>query len=98
MKLSFQFENGSSLIILTPENPRDKTYIDLCVDGKNDIRIKPTTTDGLALEFRASEQTKLPFNYSIKQTDNNIDPYDCIGKESELICDSKPEIAHTSKG
>ena len=54
MKIAFQFENGTSLLVLTPENQRDKTYIDLCVDGKNDIRIKPCKEDGLILEFSAS--------------------------------------------
>jgi len=58
MKLAFKFENGTSQLILTPENSRDKTYIDLCIDGKNDIRIKPTTSDAIVLEFSATVAKK----------------------------------------
>lgn len=54
MKLAFKFENGSSEMILTPENARDKTYIDLCIDGKNDVRIKPTNNETIVLEFKSS--------------------------------------------
>lgn len=55
MKIAFRFENGTSQLILTPEDQRDKTYIDLCIDGKNDIKLKPTTTDSIILEFNSIE-------------------------------------------
>jgi hypothetical protein len=55
MKVAFRFENGSSECILTPENARDKSYIDLCIDGRNEIKLKPTSSDSIILCFTASE-------------------------------------------
>lgn len=52
MQISFRFENGTSQIVLSPENQRDKNYLALCVDGKDNLRIKPTTTDELVIEFK----------------------------------------------
>lgn len=54
MKIAFRFENGTSQLILSPENGRDKQYLDLCMDGKGDIRLKPTTKDCTIIEFRES--------------------------------------------
>jgi hypothetical protein len=51
MKISFTFENGTGLMLLTPENNRDKQLLDLCVDGRPSIRIKPTTKECTILEF-----------------------------------------------
>ena len=51
MKITFTFENGTSLMLLTPENNRDKQCLDLCVDGRPVIRLKPTTKDCTILEF-----------------------------------------------
>ena len=58
MKVAFRFENGSSECILTPENARDKSYIDLCIDGRNEIKLKPTSSDSIILCFTASELKK----------------------------------------
>ena len=55
MKIAFKFENGTSKLILTPTDARDKTYLDLCLDGKNDIRLKPTSSESVILEFKAVE-------------------------------------------
>lgn len=51
MKIAFNFENGTSQVVLTPENARDKTYLSLCVDGKDCIQIKPSNSDALVVEF-----------------------------------------------
>jgi hypothetical protein len=81
MKLAFRFENGTSQLILMPENQRDKTYIDLCVDGKNDIRLKPTNSDGITLEFTASEAKSI-----VPIIERNFHPTDCMcDKCVELI-------------
>lgn len=55
MKVTFRFENGSSECILTPENPRDKSYIDLCIDGRPDVKLKSTSMDSLILTFTESK-------------------------------------------
>ena len=55
MKIAFRFENGTSECILTPENARDKSYIDLCIDGRSEIKLKPTTTDSIILTFTESK-------------------------------------------
>jgi len=51
MKIAFRFENGTSQLILTPENSRDKQYLSLCVDGRSDIHLKPTAQDFIIVEF-----------------------------------------------
>jgi len=55
MKIAFRFENGSSQLILTPESARDQQYLSLCMDGKQDIRCKPTTKDCTIIEFVESK-------------------------------------------
>ena len=51
MKLAFHFENGTSQLILDPENARDEQYLSLCMDGKSDIRLKPTTSKCIIIQF-----------------------------------------------
>ncbi len=51
MKVAFRFENGTSQLILVPENARDKQYLSLCSDGRNNVRIKPTRDEVLIIEF-----------------------------------------------
>lgn len=55
MKITFSFSNGTSQLILTPENARDKNYLDLCIDGRANIKLKPTTSDSTIIEFTESE-------------------------------------------
>ena len=52
MKISFQFENGTSKIFLNPENPRDERYIDLCVSGRTEVRLLSSKDKSLILEFK----------------------------------------------
>jgi len=59
VKLSFRFENGTSQLMLSPENPRDKTYLSLCIDGRNDMRLKPTTSDDIIIEFTESKSKSI---------------------------------------
>lgn len=59
MKVAFRFENGSSECILTPENARDKSYIDLCIDGRSEIKLKPTTSDAIILVFTECKQKSI---------------------------------------
>lgn len=61
MKIAFKFENGTSQLILTPTDARDKTYLDLCLDGKNDIRLKATSSESVILEFKAVEPAATRF-------------------------------------
>lgn len=77
MKILFQFENGTSLIVLTPENARDKAYLSLCSDGKNDIRIKPTTNESLVIEL--SEQVAKK-SHALKLGERFEPPLDSIGE------------------
>jgi hypothetical protein len=51
MQPIFRFENGTGQIILTPDNPRTKALISLCIEGRPEVRIKHTTDDSLVLEF-----------------------------------------------
>jgi len=51
MKIVFQIEKEISQIIITPENSRDKACIALCISEKNNIKLKPTTTDAIVFEF-----------------------------------------------
>jgi hypothetical protein len=55
MKIAFRIENGVSQLILTPENARDKQCLDLCMDGKQDMRLKPTAQDHTIIEFCESK-------------------------------------------
>ena len=79
MKITFSIENGSSQLILTPENPRDKTCLGLCMDGKNEIKFKHTTTDCMILEFLEgpTEGKSLdPKGYKLGLTEVKLDSYD----------------------
>lgn len=58
MKISFQFTNGTSLVILEPENPRDERYIDLCVSGRTEIKLLSSKDKSLKIEFHPVEEKK----------------------------------------
>ena len=79
MKVAFRFENGSSECILTPENARDKSYIDLCIDGRNEIKLKPTSSDSIILCFTSSE---------LKSKLNSIIPLEAYMQSN--ACESEP--------
>lgn len=51
MKLTFKFENGNSQLVLTPQNSRDKICLDLCLNERPEITLKPTNEDCIILEF-----------------------------------------------
>ena len=79
MKVAFRFENGFSECILTPENARDKSYIDLCIDGRSEIKLKPTTSDSIILCFTASE---------LKAKVEMYDHYTEVGKDNDKLMGS----------
>lgn len=76
MKIAFRFENGTSQLILTPENGRDKQYLDLCMDGKAGIRLKPTTMDCAIIEFVESG----PKSITPTVIEEEHEPVDSIGE------------------
>ena len=57
MKVAFRFFNGTSELILTPENNRDKQCLYLCMDGRHDMKLKPTTQEWTIIEFTESKPT-----------------------------------------
>jgi len=75
MKIAFRFENGTSQLILTPESARDKTYLDLCMDGKQDIQLKPTTKDCTIIEFRECSPKSIT-----PTVEGEHEPVDSIGE------------------
>ena len=56
MKISFKFSNGTSHLILEPENPRDERYVDLCVSGRTEVKLLASKDKSLILEFNQSEE------------------------------------------
>jgi len=70
MKIAFHFENESSQLILTPENARDQQYLSLCMDGKQDIRLRPTTKDCVIVEFRESQPKSIEPEVTDERPDN----------------------------
>lgn len=54
MKIAFKLFNGTSQIILSPETPRDQLCLNLCIDGRADIKLKPTSNNDTVIEFNES--------------------------------------------
>jgi hypothetical protein len=69
MKIAFRFENGTSELILTPENARDQQYLGLCMDGKQSIRMKPTAKECTILEFSETKPVQSIDPVIIKEED-----------------------------
>ena len=83
MKIAFRFENGTSQLILTPENSRDKQYLDLCMDGKSDIRLKPTTHDSAIIEFVESKPKSVTPTMEEAHGDDNPGEQGLLGRTAE---------------
>ena len=49
MNIEFRF-NGSSQVILIPENARDKQFLQLWIDGRPELRVKPTSGEEVIIE------------------------------------------------
>ena len=49
MRIEFRF-NGASQVILTPENARDKQMLQLWIDGRPALRVKPTAGEEVIIE------------------------------------------------
>jgi hypothetical protein len=86
MKIAFRFENGTSQLILTPDNGRDKQYLDLCMDGKQEIRLKPTTMDCTIIEFVESKpRSVVPTVVEEPHGDDNPGEPSLLGRADEEI-------------
>ena len=85
MKIAFRFENGTSQLILTPENGRDKQYLDLCMDGKSDIRLKPTTHDSAIIEFVESKPKSVTPTVEEAHGDDDPGEPSILGRADESI-------------
>jgi hypothetical protein len=73
MTIAFRFQNGTSEMILTPENARDKQYLDLCIDGKQNIRLKPTVQECTIIEFTESKPKSVVPTVEIEESATIID-------------------------
>lgn len=56
MKITFMFHNGTSQIHLAPENPRDERYLDLCVEGRTQVKVLTSKDKAITLEFKQEEK------------------------------------------
>jgi hypothetical protein len=85
MKIAFRFENGSSQLILTPTDSRDKTQLDLCLNGRPEIHLKATNDNSFILEF-TEPMSVVPEGHKV------VDHYDhahirkSIGNEDRCLC------------
>ena len=52
MTVEFRF-NGASQVILIPENARDKQMLQLWIDGRPTLRVKPNAGDQVIIEASA---------------------------------------------
>ena len=53
MKIIFQFDNGTSRIILSPENVRDERDLELSREGRPIANVVTSKDKSLAVEFNA---------------------------------------------
>jgi len=51
MQTTFCFIDGVAQIILQPENAREEQYLSLAVEGRPNVKVKPTTDKSVVLEF-----------------------------------------------
>jgi hypothetical protein len=58
MKIEFRF-NGTSQIILFPENQRDKDLLSMALNGRPELRIKPTAGEERIIEAVESQPAAL---------------------------------------
>ncbi len=56
MKITFQFDNGTSRVILEPENERDKMYLNLCVNAGRNLSLDAGKAEQLVIKFAGETQ------------------------------------------